>query len=140
MREKLRKLLKFREIFEKERKRELELVRSLKKQKELELSELLFKIKNESFLENETTAFSLSLFSDYIWFLFSKKREIEQEIKKIEEEEKRKLELYIEAKQEKEIAQKLSERFERREFLERMKREEKFYDEIVLLKKGGGRK
>ncbi len=129
-------LLHIREIEEKQKKKQLADAVSERIKKEGEIAELEREKKSISSevkeKEEGVSAWILAQFLQYIEGLREEKRQKEEELKNlmVAEEERRKE--YIEAKKEKDIAAKLSEKRKFEESIEEMKNQEKFSDEFVI--------
>lgn len=129
-------------IKERQKKRELFSVISERINKENELSEIMRK-KGEVAEEFSSShkndggipAFFLAYFLDYIEGLREEERKKREELKILNEKEEIVRSEYIDTKRELEVAERLFDRVKAFEFRERSKREEKFSDEVVIIKK-----
>ena len=133
-------LVEIREIEERQRKRELFTAISQRVEKENEIMSLEGR-KNEvashltSSFHEGVPAFFLAHFLDYIDGLREEKRKKEEELKELVRMEDEARDRYMDAKRELEIAQKLVQRIKSRELREKLRKEENFSDEMVVIKK-----
>ena len=133
-------LVEIREIEERQRKRELFTVISQRVEKENEIRNLENR-KGEvashftSSFHEGVPAFFLAHFLDYIDDLREKKKKKEKELREIVKMEDEARDRYMEAKRELEIAEKLIQRIKSKEIREKLRKEENFSDEMVVIKK-----
>ncbi|GBD02776.1 hypothetical protein HRbin19_00044 [bacterium HR19] len=99
------------------------------KEKEKTAKDLSKKIEEEGL-----PAWYVSNYLSYLDSLRDLKRKKSEELKEAVKIEEEKREVYVETKKELEIAQKLLEKVKTRELISLLKKEEKFSDEIVLIK------
>jgi flagellar export protein FliJ len=125
-----------------ENKKRLELLSAISqrmlKEKEIEETERekekTAKDLSKKIEEEGIPAWYVSNYLNYLDSLRDLKRKKLDELKEALEIEEEKREIYVETKKELEIAQKLLEKIKMRELLSLLKKEEKFSDEIVLIK------